>query len=147
MKKTTIVPAGEVRRSVRDGQYVTHIPLQFRRRGARKVLIPPPGEDVMTLRKYSDPPLLMALGRAFYWARLLEEGDYADAKALAKGVRIHVVTVKRMLRLTMIAPDIVQAIFGGTQPRTLTLEKIQRCVPWDWEEQRRLWGFGLDVTR
>lgn len=140
MKKTTIVPAGEVRRSVRDGQYITHIPLQFRKRGAQKVLIPPPGEDMARTRS-ADSPLLLALGRAFYWQRLLDEQEYESADALATGLGIDRTVVKETLRFTLLAPDIVQAVLEGKQPSTFTLQTLKRRVPMDWEEQRVLWGF------
>lgn len=145
MKEPIDPQAGEVRRSLRNGQYVTHIPLRFRKRGSRKVLIPPPGTAPVDAPAHPEPPLLLALGRAFYWQSLLEEGEYEDADALARGVEQERTVVKQTLRLVLLAPDIVGAILEGRQPRTMTIRTVRRFIPASWDEQRRLWGFVSEV--
>ena len=141
MKKLVDAQIGEVRRSLRNGQYVTHVPLQLRKRGARKVLIPPPGADAVSMETHVEHPLLLALGRAFYWQRLLDDGEYEDADALARGIEQERTVVRQTLRLTLLAPDIVRAILDGRQPRTMTVRTVRRSIPADWQAQRRLWGF------
>lgn len=94
-----------------------------------------------------DTPLLLALGRAFYWQRLLEEQEYESADALATGLGVERTVVKETLRFTLLAPDVVQAVLEGKQPGTFTLQALKQKVPMDWEEQRRRWGFRLDVSR
>lgn len=113
----------------------TRIAIQVRKRGASKVL--QPDADASTTL---DPVLLKALARGFYWSGLIERQIYADGRMLASALKIDVSIVNETLRLTLIAPDIVQAIWAGRQPRSMTLAMVQRRIPVDWSEQRQLWG-------
>lgn len=144
--KTTVVQTGEATRSIQDNRLVTHVPLAIKRRGARKVLVAPSATPALpsAAPTYSDPPLVIALGRAFYWQRLIEDGEVADADALAKRDRLDRTVVKETLRFTLLAPDIVRAILAGEQPRTFTLQRLRERVPADWVVQRA--EFGFDVT-
>lgn len=83
----------------------------------------------------------MAVGRALYWQRLLDDDVYPDADTLARQCKLDRTVVKETLRFTLLAPDIVQALLAGRQPRTLTLQDLRRHVPGDWREQRERWGF------
>jgi hypothetical protein len=47
----------------------------------------------------------------------------------------------RVMRLTLLAPDIIEAILNGTQPSTLTLQNMVRDFPISWQEQRQVFGF------
>jgi len=88
-----------------------------------------------------DQSFVAALVKAFQWQDLVDQGVYASPKELAEKENIEVTHVYRVMRLTMLAPDIIEAVLDGTQPRTLTLQNIVRGFPISWTEQRALYGF------
>lgn len=90
----------------------------------------------------ADPPLVVALGRAFYWQKLIDEGRAVDADELARQLGINRTVVKETLRFTLLAPNIVRAILARKQPRTFTLQRLRERVPMDWVEQGGEFGFG-----
>lgn len=143
-------PAGQPheRRHPLEGggvRITTFIPLQFRKRGIKKVVVAPAGvEDPVkvmateaALSPSQDPTLLRVLARGFYWQHLLDTGVVEDAAELAEREGLHRVTVNDALRFALLAPRIVQAAFEGRLPRTMTLEALQRrSIPLDWEGQQ-----------
>jgi hypothetical protein len=123
---------------------VTFVPLTIKRRHTRKLLIAPPGQEDAKVRSSFDLPMIRTIGKAFYWQKLLDSGEVANATDLARQLKLEPGWVAEVLRLTRLAPDIVQAILDGRQPRHLNLHAIrgrQADVPVDWDEQRRLLGF------
>ena len=95
------------------------VPLTIRRRGGRKIVVMPEGEvatGAAPARDRIDPTLVKALARAFRWKRLLEEGRYASISELAQAEKIDRGYLGRILLLTLLAPDIVEAILDGKQP-------------------------------
>ena len=132
----------EARSYVSAGQRVTLVPLTIKRRQNRKLLIPP-APDVATAGGF-DVPMIKTLGKAFYWKRLIDEGVYPTTADLARALKLEPGWAAEVLRMTMLAPDIVEAIFEGRQPRHLNLHTLrgrQDLLPRDWDEQRRLLGF------
>ncbi len=119
------------------------VPLAIQKRGGRKQVVVPEGAPAWApLRPQIDSMLVKALARAFRWRRLLEGGVYASCEELAAAERINGSYVSRVLRLTLLAPDIVEAILDGRQPRELTVALLFRPFPVDWEEQARVPGLG-----
>lgn len=118
----------------------TFIPLKIKKRGVRKVVIRPSGEDAgATGGARHDSPMLVALARAFYWQQLLDDGVAASGAEIAKREGLHHSTVNELLRLTLLEPAIIQAILAGKQPRCMSLLWFQRNpLPLDWIEQRRV---------
>ena len=86
----------------------------------------------------ADGTLLKALGRAEHWRQALEAGSYASIRDLAKAQKINPSYVCRILRLTLLAPDIVEAILNGRQSPKLELRHLLKAFPVDWDEQRAL---------
>ena len=80
--------------------------------------------------------MVKAIARAFRWRELLENGTHATAAEIAVAEKINASYVGRVLRLTLLAPDIVEAILGGRQPADLQLEDLLRRLPMLWEAQR-----------
>lgn len=83
------------------------------------------------------------------WKRLLDDGFYPTANRLARALKLEPGWVAEMLRLTLLAPDIVEAIAEGRQPRQLnphTVRGRQDALPRDWDEQRRVLGFGPSIA-
>ncbi len=85
--------------------------------------------------------LVKALVRGFFWRDQLVTGQVRSLKELAAQERVHREYVMRLLRLTFLAPDIIQAILQGTQPVDLTLERLRQTIPLEWPTQRRRFGF------
>ena len=143
-KRAIRVEVGTDARSyVSDGQRVTLVPLTIKRRQNRKLLIPP-APDAATVTGGFDVPMIKTLGKAFYWKRLLEEGRYPTTTDLARALKLEPGWVAEVLRLTLLAPDIVEAILDGRQPRHLNLQTLRGrhdLLPRDWAEQRKVLGF------
>jgi hypothetical protein len=125
-------------------QRVTMVPLTIRRRHNRKLLTPPPGEHSVLGAEGLDAPMIKTLGKAFYWLRLLQEGQYESGNELARAFKLEPGWVAEVLRLTLLAPDIVEAILEGRQPRHLNLQTLRgriELLPREWALQRPELGF------
>ena len=83
---------------------------------------------------------MKALARAFRYQRLLDEGRYASISEMAAAERIERGYLGSLLRLTLLAPDIVEAILDGRQPEGLGLPRLTEPFPLDWLEQRAALG-------
>ncbi len=120
---------------------VVDIPMQWKRRGGRKVIIAPDGGDAWAPAKLRpDETLIRALARAHRWKRMLEEGTHGSVSEIAEAEKIDRSYVNRLLRLTLLAPDIQEAILDGRQPKGMQLEELTRAMPSEWGVQRRLVG-------
>lgn len=143
-KRAVHIEVGTDARSyVSGGQRVTLVPLTIKHRQNRKLLIPP-APDATGAAGGFDAPMIKTLGKAFYWKRLIDEGVYPTTADLARALKVETGWAAEVLRMTMLAPDIVEAIFEGRQPRHLNLHTLrgrQDLLPRDWGEQRRLLGF------
>ncbi len=143
-KRTVHIEVGTDARSyISGGQRVTLVPLTIKHRQNRKLLIPP-APDATGAEGGFDAPMIKTLGKAFYWKRLIDEGVYPTTADLARALKVETGWAAEVLRMTMLAPDIVEAIFEGRQPRHLNLHTLrgrQDLLPRDWGEQRRLLGF------
>lgn len=124
-KRTVRIELGaNVRSFVSTGQRVTLVPLTIKRRHNRKLLIPP--EDGATPACGGlDVPMIKTLGKAFYWKRLVDEGVYPTIADLARALKLEPGWAAEVLRMTMLAPDIVQAVYEGRQPRHLNLHALR----------------------
>ena len=125
------------------GSLVVTVPITVTRRQGRREIITPEGQTsgtAVTFRRQA--PLVLTLARAHRWRELLEEGRFASTRELALALGVDNSYLARMLRLTLLASDIVEAILLGTEPSGLSLEKLFRA-PMDWESQRRELGCAL----
>jgi hypothetical protein len=80
--------------------------------------------------------LIRALARVHRWNRMLGDGKYRSASEIAEAENVTRSFVNRLLRLTLLAPDIVKAILDGRQPKAMQLEELMKQMPSAWEEQR-----------
>jgi hypothetical protein len=118
-----------------DGETITvHIPLTFRKRGGRKTVVTPDGAE-WSPRPRVDNALVKALARAFRWQKMLDEGVCATIEELARREGLNRAYVSRVLRLTLLAPEIVEAILDGRQPAGLQLDDLLAGFPLEWERQ------------
>jgi hypothetical protein len=112
------------------------VPLAIRRRGGRKLVVTPDGSPAaLPSRTRANPAMVKALARAHRWKRLLEEGRYASLSEMAKAEKIDRGYLGEMLRLTLLAPEIVEAILDGRQPTSIGLPALVERVPTSWSEQ------------
>ena len=113
-----------------------HVPFRIVKRGGRKEMQMPEGA---AQARRTDSTLIKALARAFRWKRMLESGEFTSISELAEREGIAFTYMARLMRLSLLAPDIVDAIMDGRQPATVTLGKLMDPFPLDWDEQRALW--------
>jgi len=115
------------------------IPLTIRRRPGRKTIIRPNGDQWTSaggISRRADPAMVKALARAFRWKRMLDQGRYGSITEIAVGEKIDRGFVGTLLRLTLLAPDIVEAILDGRQPADLGLPALLKPFPLEWGRQR-----------
>lgn len=124
-----------------------HVPMTFRKRGGRKMVVAPDGSASAphphawpARRSNVDQSLLTTLAQAFRWQTLLDQGQFATISDLARAEKLDHSIVSRTLRLTLLAPDIVEAILDGTQPIGIERQKLLHGFPIEWEKQRRMDG-------
>ncbi len=119
-----------------DGEtIIVHIPMTFRKRGGRKLVVTPDGAE-WAPRPRVDNAMVKALARAFRWRRMLDTGVHATIEDLAQAKGVAASYVSRVLRLTLLAPEIVEAILDGRQPAELQLDDLLAGFPLEWQQQR-----------
>lgn len=112
-----------------------HIPFKFVKCGGRKELIAPDG--AATSSQKTDNVMIKALARAFRWKKMLEDGEFATAKELAVRENISPSYLTRVLRLTLLAPDLVEQILEGSQGAEVSLASLLEPFPQEWDAQRK----------
>ncbi len=127
----------------RDGHTIkVFAPMTFQRRGGRKLIIAPDGmNDWAQPQPKQDNTLIKAIARARRWQRMLESGKAPSTRQLAEREKINPSYLARIMRLTLLAPDIVEAILDGRQPKGLVLADLSKPFPVEWDKQRVLFGF------
>ena len=114
-----------------------HIPMTFKKRGGRKIIVLPDGTMGNPSKEATiDNAMVKALARAFRWQKLLENRTYGCCSDIAKAEKIDPSFVSRVIRLTLLAPDIVEEILAGKQPAYLTLRDLLVPFPVEWAYQR-----------
>jgi hypothetical protein len=116
------------------------IPIRLQRRGGRKLIITAEGA-APTPKPRRDETLVKALVRAHRWRRRIESGQAKSITDLAEQEGVTDAYVCRLLPLTCFAPDIVEAILDGRQPKGLRVADVLGNGPLAWNAQREAWGF------
>jgi hypothetical protein len=126
-----------------DGRYVdVFVPITFKRFGGRKTIVAADANPAEPARSAAtDRTLIKALARAYRWQKLLDDGVYGSIAEIADKERISRSFLSRTIRLSLLAPDIVEAIVNGRQPPTLKLSDLEAPFPIDWEQQRVTFDF------
>ena len=121
----------------KDGRTITvHIPIKLRHQGGRKQVVTPPGATPwVPARTRVDSTLVKAIVRAHRWRDMLESGDYATVRDLAKAEAINESCLGRVLRLTLLSPTLIDAILEGRQPANLELDDLLQQFPIEWDRQ------------
>jgi hypothetical protein len=110
-----------------------HVPFRVVKRGGRKEMVLPEGA---AQPRMPDSTLVKALARAFRWKRMLESGEFASISELAEREGIAFTYMARVLRLSLLAPDIVEVILDGRQGPEVTLARLLEALPAEWQLQR-----------
>lgn len=111
------------------------VPLAVRKRGGRKLVITP-DTSTIALQARVDVTLVKAVARAFRWRRMLETGKYTTIDELAAAEKINDSYVSRILRLSLLAPEVIEAILDGRQSPELRISKLQEPLSLVWADQR-----------
>lgn len=126
-----------------DGRTVTvRVPISIRRRGGRKLVLAPDGAHRVgvPIQRRVDSAIVKAIARAFRWRDCLESGEYSTIREMAATEKINESYVSRVLRLTLLAPDIVESMLSGRLPAELQLDDFLKRFPVNWSGQRGAFG-------
>ena len=128
-----------------DGRTLTiQVPMTFKTRGGRKLVISPDGVPSWAAsRARIDNTMVKALARAFRWRKLLETNACATIEEIAAAEKINTSYVSRILRMTLLAPEIVERIVDGRQPADLTLVTLTKPFPLEWREQMQIFRIAI----
>jgi hypothetical protein len=123
------------------GRTVTlRVPFALRKRGGRRLILAPAAPPHGRLRPRVDGTLVKTIARAYRWKRLLESGRFASVSELARAENINQSYPCRVLRLTLLAPEIIEAILDGRQSAALQTDALLKPLPPDWKIQRLALG-------
>lgn len=121
-----------------DSGLVINVPLRLKKRAGRKeVILPDAFGDGNLSRTPHQEALVVALARAHRWQKLLDEGKFKSVSDLAREIGLDVSFAARLLRLTLLAPDIIEAILMGEEPSGLSLTMLTKPLPVVWDLQRK----------
>jgi hypothetical protein len=124
-----------------DHSNTVTVPFTIRKRGGRKLILTPDGSIAQqTQRARPDNTLLKALARGFRWKKMLKEGDCQTLEEIAGVENINPSYVSRLLRMTLLAPEIVEAILAGRQPSGLTMVRAMQPFELNWDRQQELFA-------
>jgi hypothetical protein len=113
------------------------IAMRFKARGGRKQIVLPDGiSSWAPPRPRIDNTMVKAIARGFRWRKMLETGVHSTVDDIAAAENINASYVSRVLRLTLLAPNIVEAILDGRQESQITLDALMKPFPVEWERQK-----------
>ena len=118
-----------------NGSITVRVPLMIRPRPGRKSIVRPAGAQSASIATRADPAMVKALARAHRWKRLLDDGRYASISEIAATEKIDRGYVGTILRLTLLAPTIVELIIDGRHPSELDLSRLLKPFPLTWSDQ------------
>src|SRR3954463_11192569 len=123
---------------MRNDCLIVHVPMTFQRRGGRKLIVAPDGSlmSAASPRSNVDNVLVKALARGFRWGKLLDNGTYSTIKEISAKERVDVSYIAEVLRLTLLAPDVVEMVLNGRQPPGWQLRRFRNSFPIEWQAQR-----------
>jgi len=125
-----------------DGQGISvNVPLMLKKRGGRReVILPQAFASDNPMHPSHQEALVVAIARAHRWQKLLDDGRFESVSDLAREIGLDVSFAARLLRLTLLAPDIVEAILMGEEPSGLSLTMLTKQLPLLWNDQKELLG-------
>lgn len=118
------------------------IPMKLKKRCGRKEVIVADGLHERAGNPDMDVPFVIALARAHAWQELLDSGKYRSIAEMAQDLDICSSYMKRLLRFTILAPDIIEAVLDGKESDAISQSKLTGEIPAKWHVQRERWGPG-----
>ena len=112
------------------------VPLAIRHRPGRKTIVTPMATGPVGATTRADPALVKALARAFRYQRMLDQGRYASITEMAEAEKIERGYLGSLLKLTLLAPDIVESVLDGRHPERVGLPVLLDPLPAAWDAQR-----------
>ena len=126
------------RNVIDSGTITIRVPIAVRKRGGRKTVSTPNGLSVLApTPAHIDRAVVKALARAFRWRMLIETGMYRTVQEIADAEKLNASYVGRVLRLTLLAPEVIQSILDGYPQRKVPLDSLMKPFPLRWVDQRR----------
>ena len=116
------------------------VPLSIRHRPGRKTVVVPMTDGVAAVTTRADPAMVKALARAFRYQCMLDEGRYASITEMAEVERIERGYLCSLLRLTLLAPDLVTNALDGRHMPSVALAALLEPFPLCWRGQSELFG-------
>jgi hypothetical protein len=132
-------PAPKLHLSSDKKTLTAQIPFKVRSHRSGKQIVTPDG-SLWACPSRIDSALVKAMVRAHRWREMLESGRHGTAAELSRAEGVTKSYLSRILRLTLLAPDIVEAVLDGKQPRAMELKALLKPFPFMWEDQRKLFG-------
>lgn len=127
-----------------DSGISVNVPLTLKKRGGRKeVILPQAFASGSPMQPSHQEALVIAIARAHRWQKLLDDGKFQSISELAREIGLDVSFAARMMRLTLLAPDIIEATLMGEEPSGLSLTMLTKQLPTLWDEQRSELGMLL----
>jgi len=128
-----------------DAGLTTEIPMTFRRRGGKAVIVMPDGSRAIERREaLIDNAMVKLLARGHRWHRKLFDGTHASIEDMAKSENISPSFVSRILRMAYLTPTVVEAILDGKYPAQLTMKDLMEPFPMEWDAQAKHFGIECD---
>ena len=122
-----------------DAGFTTEIPMTFRRRGGKAVIVLPDGSRAIERREaLIDNAMVKLLARGHRWHRKLFDGTHASIEDMAKSENISPSFVSRILRLAYLSPTVIEAILDGKYPAQLTMKDLMEPFPMEWSMQEKI---------
>ena len=125
-----------------------HVPLNIKKRSGRKQIVVLDTMETQAPEAEAEPgvayhdAMVVAFARAFRWKNMLDDGRYNSIKQMADELGMVAPYMSRLIRLTLLAPDIIEAIVDGREPNGLSIEVLRQPMPLLWSEQRVVTSVG-----
>ncbi len=121
---------------------IFEIPIQFKIRGGRRYIMTPDGQDLTPSRAQKlESNMIKAIASGHGFQDMLDRDPDLTIMKLAERKKLDHGYIAKTIRMTQLAPDIIEEILAGHQPQSLALADLLRPFPDAWEEQRRYFGF------
>ena len=122
-----------------EAGFTTEIPMTFRRRGGKAVIVLPNGDRAIERREaLIDNAMVKLLARGHRWHRKLFDGTHASIEDMAKSENISPSFVSRILRLAYLSPTVIEAILDGKYPAQITMKDLMEPFPMEWSMQEKI---------
>jgi hypothetical protein len=122
-----------------NGSLHLTVPIKITRRGRRMAVRLPDGKPLQPRAWNMAPtPMQLALARGHRLLQMIESGQARNLAEVAQLEGLDTAYLSRLVNLTTLAPDIVEAILDGSLPEHVTLFDLCSGTPLLWEKQRAL---------